>query len=126
MSFLLQDSGGVNWLLSVIEPVPGLGLINTASQGVGSAPPAVFLNDGVGGSWQLAVTTGGERYTIPVAFNSAYPQSLQLTSPSGNNYLLEVTSGGLLETLRAVILWDDYSSAGAVLQGAKYSVVVFG
>lgn len=95
-SITLADANGVPWSITVTD----VGLISV--QQIRLHPPqTLFLNDpGDTTAWQVVVSTLGILDTIPVAFNSGYPDALPFVSQGGGkNFVLQVTTLGVLTTV---------------------------
>jgi hypothetical protein len=91
----LQDSGGSNWDVFVLD--------NGNLQVVGgsiSTPATFIVNDpSNAASWQLGVSTIGLLTMTSVAFNAGYPQALTIQSVTGNSvWAIGTTLIGFLTT----------------------------
>ena len=98
MSIKLADSNSAVWLVSMNDS----GQITVAPSSGGTS--TLFLNDALGKSWQVTVTTLGVLQVSPVA-TSNYQITFQINSPLKQWYV-GVSPGGVLNVYLIPIVSD--------------------
>lgn len=91
-TWILLDGSSQKWAVTITAG----GLLQTNAVGSGTVTTMDISDIGGTTSWQIGVTTGGLITTTSITYSSAYPTVLAFT---GSPYVLEVNSGGILQTL---------------------------